>query len=108
MTRVTYRQCKETGKLLLLEVWHKKYGTPKRADYNIEVGMEPFKSNIDGSIISDSKQLREHNKRHGVTNAADYSPDFLKNRERQRIDAGQKYLKETRIADIKEAIHRHS
>lgn len=34
--------------------------------------IEPFVSPVDGTVITGRKALREHNKRHNVTNAADY------------------------------------
>jgi hypothetical protein len=33
---------------------------------------EAFKSTVDGSVISDRRQLAAHNKKHGVTNIEDY------------------------------------
>ena len=48
--------------------------------------IEPFVSPVDGSVISDRKQLREHNKRHGVVNQAEFSPEFLNKRRKERED----------------------
>lgn len=48
--------------------------------------IQPFRSPIDGKEISDRRQLREHNERHGVTNSQDYSKEFLAKRNKERSD----------------------
>jgi hypothetical protein len=78
---------------------------------NAPMVMKPhqdFVSPITREVISSRAQLAKHNKTHGVTNAADYSGDYIGNRARERNAAGEKYLKETRITDIHEAIQKHS
>ena len=70
--------------------------------------IEAFKSPIDGSIISDRGKLAKHNRKHGVTNVADYSQSFLEKRAAQRVNEGQKHLKDTRAQDIQRAIHIHT
>ena len=67
-----------------------------------------FKSPIDGSVITTRRELANHNKRHGVTNASDYSDGYIKNRAHERVDKGNRHLKETRRVDINQAINRHS
>jgi hypothetical protein len=70
-------------------------------------GIEAFKSPIDGSIIASRKQLAEHNKKHGVTNASDYSSGYIEKKAYERVNKGQKWLKDTRRTDINEAFNRH-
>tara|TARA_R110002153_G_scaffold274037_1_gene446788 strand:- start:26758 stop:27153 length:396 start_codon:yes stop_codon:yes gene_type:complete len=70
--------------------------------------LEAFKSPIDGSIISDRGKLAAHNKRHGVTNSADYSNNYLERKTQQRVASGDRYLKQTRFEDISRAIESHS
>jgi len=67
-----------------------------------------FKSPIDGSVITTRRELATHNKRHGVTNASDYSEGYIKGRAHERVDKGNRHLKETRRTDINHAINRHS
>ena len=43
-------------------------------------------SPIDGSVISDRAQLRVHNKKHGVVNAAEFSPEHYKQKAAERAD----------------------
>ena len=46
--------------------------------------LKPFVSPIDGSVISSRPHLKAHNKKHGVTNQSDYSPQFLEKRAKER------------------------
>jgi hypothetical protein len=78
---------------------------------NAPMVMKPhqdFVSPITREVITSRAQLAKHNKDHGVTNSADYSGGYIENRARERNAAGEKYLKETRITDIQEAIQKHS
>lgn len=45
-----------------------------------------FVSPITRELITDRGQLRRHNKEHGVTNSADYSPEFMAKRSKARDD----------------------
>lgn len=38
----------------------------------VNAGFEPFKSQVDGTIVTDPSSLREHNKRNGVSDIRDY------------------------------------
>ena len=64
-----YRQVldKETGKYELVEVG----AAVTRSSYAIHGDIDAFKSVVDGSVISDRKQLREHNLRNNVVQTAD-------------------------------------
>lgn len=74
-------------------------------------GIEEFKSPVDGSIISDRSKLREHNRRHGVTNIRDYGDKGYFDRkagERQAELAGtSRRAKEERVDTIKRAIDQY-
>jgi hypothetical protein len=50
-----------------------------------------FVSPVDGSVISDRKQLREHNERNNVVNSSEFDQGFLdrKRKERDRLYTGQ-------------------
>jgi hypothetical protein len=67
--------------------------------------MDPFKSNVDGSIISDRKQLAEHNKRNGVTNSADYSDSYMNNK-RSSMAASQERANKTQRIDALQHVMR--
>lgn len=45
---------------------------------------EPFQSPIDQSIISCPAGLREHNKKHGVTNIRDYGDTYFERRGKEK------------------------
>jgi len=64
------------GKLVKKE----DYTPPDDSRVYIHGDIESFVSPITKELISDRRQLREHNREHGVTNSADYSEDFLKKR----------------------------
>lgn len=75
---------------------------------------EPFTSPIDGTLIDDRRKLREHNKRHGVTNINDYGENngesYFKRRESERaaiLASNTRQAKEERVETIKRAIARH-
>jgi hypothetical protein len=57
-----------------------EYVRPKEYRHAIHGLIEPFISPIDKTMISDRKHLAEHNKKHNVTNSADFSPEYLASR----------------------------
>jgi hypothetical protein len=71
--------------------------------------IESFVSPVDGTVISDRKQLREHNKRNNVVNTQEFSQDFLdqKRKERERHYTGEKTREETyaRRCEVNEIIN---
>jgi hypothetical protein len=104
VVRGSFTQDPQTGKLV-------PRGTLKTTRVNAPTvmrGLETFQSPIDKSIISTRSQLADHNKKHGVTNASDYSQDYIKGKAHERVDKGQKYLKDTRRSDIGSAIDKFS
>ena len=83
--------------------------TPERVNAPmIMPALKEFQSPIDQSMISCRSQLEKHNKRHGVTNVADYGDGYIERKAHERVNAGKKYLKDTRRSDIHDAIQRHS
>jgi DUF917 family protein len=72
--------------------------------------IEPFKSVVDGSVISGRAALREHDKRHNVTNPADFKNEWAaKRKERDRAyTPGSGYDRERRIEHIKRALEKKS
>lgn len=71
--------------------------------------IEPFVSPVDGSLITGRAALREHNKKHEVTNVADYKETWAKaEQERAKFYSGSGgYDRERRIESIKRAYERH-
>lgn len=68
----------------------------------------PFVSTVDGSIISGRAALREHNKRHGVTNAADFTHEWERAAEkRAEFFAGKSFDRHERIEALKYAYEKH-
>ena len=59
-----------------------------------------FTSPIDGTVITSPQKLKEHNKRHGVTDARDYSKQYLENKATERVNRGQADLNKTRHQDV--------
>ena len=48
--------------------------------------IESFVSPVDGSVITDRKQLREHNKRNNVVNAGEFTPEFYERKAKERAN----------------------
>jgi hypothetical protein len=69
----------------------------------------PFVSPVDGTVISDRNQLREHNKRNNVVSSSEFSQEFLdkKKKERDRLYTGEKTTAEkyARRCEINEVIN---
>ena len=85
-----YRQViNEDGSSTFVEIGT---GRPTHNTAAIQGDIQPFVSPVDGSVISDRKQLREHNKRNNVVNTAEFSPEFLqrKREERERLYTGER------------------
>jgi len=69
---------------------------------------EEFISPVDKTLISDRGQLARHNKRHGVTNIADYGPDYhaRRGKEMHRQQQG-KNDKQERYQAIRKTMHQY-
>lgn len=68
-----------------------------------------FVSPIDGTVVNGRAGLRAHNKRHNVTNPADYTNEWAtKQKERAAFYTGDKrYDSERRKESIKRAVDKH-
>lgn len=51
----------------------------------IRDNFEPFRSVVDGSLISNHRDLEAHNKRNGVVNTAEFNPEFLERKHKERV-----------------------
>ena len=70
--------------------------------------IDSFRSPIDGSIIDDRRKLREHNKRHDVTNTREYGADWFTRRAAERSADNMASSKRNRMArrdEIARAMH---
>ena len=71
--------------------------------------LQEFISPITKELIHDRRQLRNHNKQHGVTDSRDYSPDFMKKAEHARHDemtGNTRAAKNERIEALNEALRK--
>lgn len=70
--------------------------------------IEAFVSPIDGSVVGSRSRLREHERRHGVTNASDFTQEWKKAAEK-RADyyTEDKAGKRDRIEALKSAVEKH-
>jgi hypothetical protein len=71
--------------------------------------IEPFVSPVDGSVITGRKALREHNKRHDVTNAADFKQSWEEaKKKRERFYSGDpSYDSKRRVEHLRQAFEKH-
>jgi len=104
-----YRQViNEDGSSTLVEIGASR---PTHHTAAIQGDIEPFVSPVDGTVISDRGQLREHNKRNNVVNTAEFNPEFLerKRKERERLHSGEHTPQEklARKREINEIINHH-
>lgn len=76
-----WRQDSKTGKLVPID-----RAARERDGVAIHGDIEAFVSPIDGSVISDRKQYREHMEKHGVVPAAEFSPEFYARKAQERAD----------------------
>ena len=102
MSRTTYVYDTLAGKMVVKGSYLNMVDAPAIMPRHKE-----FISPIDGKTISTRQQLKAHNKEHGVTNASDYSGGYIEKKAYERVNAGKKYLQETRRSDIHEAFDRH-
>lgn len=65
--------------------------------------MEEFVSPIDQSIIRTPADLRAHNRRHGVTDMRDYSPEYLAKAQNERMAGFNERGKQDMINDLNNA-----
>ena len=71
--------------------------------FQVMPDIEPFISHVDGSYIGTRPHLRAHNKKHGVSNTADYPPEYVAQRKKERLDSQDKQGKQQRIECLSRA-----
>ena len=76
-----WRQCRHTGEFIPIDESARKHD-----GVAIHGVFEPFKSPVDGSIISTNKQLRDHNEKNNVVNADEFSPEFYERKAKERAE----------------------
>lgn len=76
-----WRQDKETGKLIPID---QEAVAHDRARGFIVKDVEPFRSPIDGTIISSRRQYEEHCKKHNVVPAAEFSQEWYDKKAQER------------------------
>ena len=74
-----------------------EYERPKERGHFVQGDVQSFVSPVDGSVITDRKQLREHNRKNDVVSADEFSPEFYarKQKERDRTYTGERTRQET-------------
>lgn len=69
---------------------------------------EAFTSPIDGTLIDDRGKLREHNKKHGVTDIRDYGEKYFDRKQKERsaeIQGKTPAAKRDRVEALKRTMH---
>ena len=80
-----WRQCRETGEFIPVDEAAARRDS-ESGRMAIHGPMDSFVSPIDGAIINGRKDYREHCEKHGVVPAAEFSPEFLARKEKERDD----------------------
>jgi len=93
-----WRQCRHTGEFIPVD----EAARQQSRSAAVQGDIQSFISPVDGSVITDRKQLREHNKRNGVVNSAEYSPEYYARKAKEREDfyAGKTSAAETRARRV--------
>lgn len=85
----------------------KRLNTRNKSAY-VPKDMESMKSPIDGSVITCRGKLREHNRKHGVTDIRDYGSSYFDRKEKERhnnLIGNTRAAKSERIETIKEVLN---
>ena len=96
-----WRQDAKTGKLIPIDAAARRHD-----GHAIHGDIAPFVSPIDGTVISDRRQLEEHNKRNNVVNAAEFSPEFYAEKAKERANFYEGRHSRAETQRRKEEIHR--
>lgn len=108
MARATYVYCPKARKVV-----------PKGTEYDehddrkgpMVIGpLTPFMSPITGEEITSREQLKRHNRAHGVTNAADYSPEWFEKKAKERqavLNGTTPEARRERVEAIQAAMRNH-
>ena len=99
--RKRWIQCLETGKLIPAE----EYVRPKPKTHMVMGDIKPFISPIDRKPVTTRPQLEEHNRRHGVTNSADYPKEWVAERGKSIVRKQEQESKRQRKELLIKAYH---
>lgn len=72
--------------------------------------LDPFTSPVDGTVITCRSKLRDHNRKHGVTNVADYGEGYFERRGKEKYNdmtGNTREAKNERVETIKAAMRKH-
>ncbi len=96
-----WRQDSKTGQMIPIDEGARQAARSP----TIQGDILSFVSPVDGSVITDRAQLREHNKRNNVVNASEFTPEFYAGKAKERADfyAGRKSPAES--LEIKQHIY---
>lgn len=91
-----WRQDSKTGKMVAIDDAAR---AASGLSPHIHGDIESFVSIVDGTVISDRAQLREHNKRNNVVCSGEFSQEFYdgKRKERDRLYTGEKTSAESLV-----------
>lgn len=108
MARTTYVYCQKARKMVLKGTEHDEHDDRKGP---MVIGpMQPFTSPITGEEITSREQLKRHNRAHGVTNSADYSPEWYQKKAKERqavLNGTTPEARRERVAAIQAAMQKH-
>jgi hypothetical protein len=85
------------------------FGDNLRAAYVLP-DIEPFVSSVDGKPIMGRRQLREHNKVNDVVQYAEFSPEYIEKKVKERhlrLHGQTREDKQDRIENLKRAMEQH-
>ena len=103
MSRFTYVYDNVSGKMVLKG----SRRTSVNCSASIMAAHKDFVSPIDGTLIASRRQLAEHNKKHGVTNSADYADGYITRVAAKKHKAGEDHLRKTRTEDLQRAFYQY-
>lgn len=96
--KTTYIQDPDTGKFIEKSVFYANHSARVHT-------IKPFVSPLDNTLISDSAQLRAHNRKHGVTDRRDYGESWFE-RKRSELETKRQNLDKESKRDRIEALKR--
>jgi len=100
-------QCSVTGKMIPKE----EYSRYLDKSAAVHEDVKPFRSPIDGTLISSRAALRSHNKKHGVTDPRDYGDQWFSRKQKERdlaLTSSSKEQRRDRVEQIQKAIYEHT
>jgi hypothetical protein len=104
------RRYRQNPKTLEMELISESEGSRSSRGVLICGDITPFKSVVDGTIISGRRALREHNKRNDVTFTEDFKGEWeSKKKERDKMYSGDSsFDRKRRVDHITKAVEQHS